>query len=195
MREIFIQRFDEEIREIEDFPGYWASNLGRIISAPKLTQTKWIVLSPSIQVSGHLKVGLHRDRNTYNKRVHDLVGRAFNDFSGPGTQWRHLDSNPANNRADNLKWGTRLEDNWDWICDRGNQEDWGISYSPKSSKKNPFRLNMTPIPGEGEKNIGNFPTIESARRERDRLCILHRMYYRVTVKWPAKSWQSGRSWL
>jgi hypothetical protein len=119
MRELFIQRFDEEIREIAEFPGYWASNLGRIISAPKLSgQSKWIILQGGyLMKSGHLNVTLRRDGKNYKRTIHNLVGRAFNDFSGSGSQWRHLDSDQTNNRADNLKWGTPLEDRWDLICD------------------------------------------------------------------------------
>src|ERR1017187_6992781 len=111
MREIFIQRFDEEIREIEDFPGYWASNLGRIISAPKIgNQNKWIVLKHCLDKDEYHYVCLHRDGKRHGKWVHDLVGRAFNDFSGPGNQWRHFpDKDLTNNKADNLQWGTCLK--------------------------------------------------------------------------------------
>jgi hypothetical protein len=35
------------------------------------------------------------------------------------------------------------------------------------------------IPGEGRKYIGVFPTKESAREERGRLCILHDMVNRL----------------
>jgi hypothetical protein len=178
MRELFIQRFDEEIREIADFPGYWASNLGRIISAPKSgnSQNKWIVLSLSPGKGGHLQVGLCREGKVHTKKVHVLVGRAFNDFSRPGRQWRHFpDSDKMNNRADNLKWGSSLEDSWDWIVDNGRQEFWGISRADKRLKKNPFKLEM------GKKHIGSFPTREAARAERDRLCLLFGMTNRVQV--------------
>src|ERR1019366_3562277 len=100
MRTLFIQQPGEEIREIEDFPGYWASNLGRIISA---FHVKWLVLCPSFNGWGYQKVTLHCDGKQYTRQVHDLVGRAFNDFSGPGTEWRYFpDSTRTNNRADNL---------------------------------------------------------------------------------------------
>src|ERR1019366_2272901 len=59
MRELFIQRFDEEIREIAEFPGYWASILGRIISAPKSIQsrkTEWTVLKDKINRFGNKNV-------------------------------------------------------------------------------------------------------------------------------------------
>src|ERR1019366_3533270 len=127
MREIFIQQSDEDIREIEDFPTYWASNLGRIISAFKSNQTGWIVLRHGLERSGHHCVSLRRDGRSYTRRVHDLVGRAFSDFSGSGDQWRHFpDSTKSNNRAHNLVWGSYFENMWDRICDNGRREDWGI---------------------------------------------------------------------
>jgi hypothetical protein len=183
MREIFIQQFREGIREIEDFSGYWASNLGRIISAPnRQNGNKWIVLSPCLDSGGYQCVCLHRNGRRHTREVHDLVGRAFNDFSGPGIQWRHFpDSDKLNNRADNLIWGSQLKNGWDWICERENQEDWGISYRPNKSKKNPWQLRMSIILGDGRKNIGLFQTVEAARGERDRLCILHGMKDRIIV--------------
>jgi hypothetical protein len=179
MREIFIQRFDEEIREIVGFLGYWASNLGRIVSEPKSTQTKWVVLRPRGNHNGHYRVNVHQDGKYYTKFVHELVCKAFHDCDpSKGSQVRHHpDPNPANNRADNLKWGFSIEDGWDWIVDNGRQENWGIS--PTGSKKNSWKLQMHLIPGEGQKSIGYFPTIESARAERDKLCLLHGMAYRL----------------
>jgi hypothetical protein len=116
----------------------------------------------------------------YSRKVHDLVGRAFNDFSGPGTEWRHHpDKDPANNRADNLIWGSHFENSWDWIVDSGRKEDWGIYKS--GNRKNPWMLMMHLTQGEGQKYVGCFLTIEAARAERDRLCLLYDMAYRVAA--------------
>jgi hypothetical protein len=59
MRTLFIQQLGEEIREIEDFPGYWASNLGRIISDPKFGKgghKEWVALSPGVGKTGRFHV-------------------------------------------------------------------------------------------------------------------------------------------
>jgi len=177
MRTLFVQQPGEEIREVEDFPTYWVSSLGRIISSPKSIQSRqnnWIVLRLSLDKWGYQMVIFIRDNHRYKRQVHDLVGRAFNDFSGPGDQWRHFpDSDKTNNRADNLIWGTQFENRWDRICGEGRQEDWGLS-----CKRNSWQLEMS-IPGEGRKYIGVFPTMESAREERGRLCILHDMVNRL----------------
>ena len=180
MRILFIQQPGEEIREIEDFPGYWASDLGRVVSAPKYNQNKWIVRRLCLDTDGYQMVGLHRDGHGNTRKVHDLVGRAFNDFSGPGDQWRHFpDPTRTNNRADNLIWGTKFENGWDKIFDNGRQEDWGITLA-KGCNKNPYRLMMTLIPGGGWNHIGMFSTMEAARLERDRLCILYGLKERLS---------------
>jgi hypothetical protein len=129
-------------------------------------------------MEGYQIVTLCRVGHKHTKKIHDLVGKAFNDFSGLGIQWRHLDSDKTNNRADNLIWGTSLEDGWDWIVDNGRQEDWGVY--PSGNTNNPWQLKMT-IPGEGRKYIGVFPTMVAARVERDRLCILYGLQDRIGV--------------
>jgi hypothetical protein len=104
MRELFIQQPGEEIRGIEDFQGYWASNLGRIISAPKKAQgghSEWIVLSRE-----NPQIILCRDKEHYPKQVHDLVCKAFHNCDPEkGSGALHLDSDKTNNREDNLIWG------------------------------------------------------------------------------------------
>lgn len=43
------------------------------------------------------------------RTIHQLVAEAFCGARPPGAEVRHLDGNPTNNHADNLAWGTRLE--------------------------------------------------------------------------------------
>jgi hypothetical protein len=59
---------------------------------------------------GYLIVSLRRGgRRKYTKFVHRLVLEAFVGPCPPGCESRHLDGNPANNRLDNLRWGTKEE--------------------------------------------------------------------------------------
>lgn len=46
-------------------------------------------------------------KKTY--KVHRLVCEAFHGPPPDGADTLHLDENPANNRPENLKWGTRKE--------------------------------------------------------------------------------------
>lgn len=43
------------------------------------------------------------------RTIHQLVTEAFVGPRPTGSEVRHLDGNPANNRASNLAWGTRRE--------------------------------------------------------------------------------------
>jgi HNH endonuclease/NUMOD4 motif len=65
------------------------------------------LLSPGRMPGGHLSVVL--GRSVGSKCVHDLVLRAFIGLPPPFMECRHLDGNPANNKLENLCWGTRSE--------------------------------------------------------------------------------------
>lgn len=55
------------------------------------------------------------DNRNRSIAVHILVLEAFVGPCPPGMECRHLDGNPANNRLDNLCWGTKLENAQDRI--------------------------------------------------------------------------------
>jgi len=55
---------------------------------------------------GYLKVKLAVDYDRVMFYVHRLVCEAFHGPPPDGAQARHLDGDPRNNHADNLKWGT-----------------------------------------------------------------------------------------
>lgn len=82
---------------------YQVSDLGRVRSLRWATPR---VLRPGPSNYGHLSVVLGRG-NT--RMVHALVLLAFVGARPSGAECRHLDGNPANNRLDNLRWGTRTE--------------------------------------------------------------------------------------
>jgi hypothetical protein len=65
----------------------------------------------AICVSGKTKVYVHR-----------VVCELFNGPVLPGQQCRHLDGNPKNNDAKNLKWGTASENSQDKIAHGTNGE-------------------------------------------------------------------------
>ncbi len=58
---------------------------------------------------GYLYVGFWQDRKMRFRTVHTLVAEAFIGPVPEGCETRHLDGNPSNNRADNLKYGTKKE--------------------------------------------------------------------------------------
>lgn len=81
-------------------PAYEVSITGRVRRGSR-------ELKPWQHKSGHLYVGLGRG---HRAQVHHLVASAF---GAPKTdeahECRHLDGCPTNNRASNLRWGTRKE--------------------------------------------------------------------------------------
>jgi hypothetical protein len=65
--------------------------------------------------TGHKRVTLWKEGQGYTQSVHRLVLEAFRGPCPAGQQCRHLDGNPANNRLDNLAWGTPKQDAADKI--------------------------------------------------------------------------------
>lgn len=82
-------------------PGWpcWASSDGQVRGPSGQ------VLKPYIEPSGHLHMLIRRRK----LRVHHAVLLAFGFPRPIHQECRHLDGNPANNRLDNLAWGTKLE--------------------------------------------------------------------------------------
>lgn len=115
--------FDEEIwKPVDGYEGlYEVSNLGRVKSiryVARFKRHKELILVQSKdnnKTTCYLFVGLHRNGKCETKRVHQLVAGAFlpqpptpTGKSRSSSIINHLDSNPLNNRADNLEWTTYL---------------------------------------------------------------------------------------
>lgn len=75
---------------------------------------RWHRLTPWCHRSGHFYVKF----GVKGYQVHRLVLQAFGRNNRPGEECRHLDGNPANNRLENLQWGTRGEN----IADKARHE-------------------------------------------------------------------------
>lgn len=108
-------------RPIPDFPAYRLGPDGRVQSCRKRggafqwsISDQWRDLIPNKHSRGHLYVRLSNSSGSRSIQVHRLV---LEVFVGPppfrGAQCRHLDGNPANNRVENLKWGTSRENKAD----------------------------------------------------------------------------------
>ncbi len=109
-----------EYREISEFPGYRVGNDGSVWSNRVLAgKGRWLVgpwkqLKPGKLHCGHVYVNLRNDGKTHLRRVHHLVLEAFVTPRPSGMECRHFpDRNPANNRLENLQWGTRSENGMD----------------------------------------------------------------------------------
>ncbi|CAM7224039.1 HNH endonuclease signature motif containing protein [Citrobacter sedlakii] len=105
-------------KNIPGFPGYMASEDGRIFSE----RTGALKQLATRKSKGYLYVNV---RTGYGRRtvikmpVHQLVLLAFvGDKPGGHYLTRHLNGNPLDNRLDNLKWGTPGENTQDSIRHR-----------------------------------------------------------------------------
>lgn len=101
-------------RPIKDWDWYEVSNLGRVRS---LKTNR--ILKPIEDAWGYLTVGLYREDSPskrYNghlckcpkkRKIHQLVAEAFCEGYEEGFVPDHIDHDPKNNRADNLRWVSR----------------------------------------------------------------------------------------
>ena len=83
---------------------YEVSDQGRVRSFQRYPQGR--ILRPGRMPSGHLSVALGRGNS---QCVHKLVLLAFVGATPAKHECRHLNGDPADNRLENLCWGTRSE--------------------------------------------------------------------------------------
>jgi hypothetical protein len=96
-----------EWRQIVGYEGlYDVSNDGRVRNARRMRE-----LSPVADTCGYPTVKLCRNNLETRYSIHRLVCRAFRGIPFAGAQVAHLNGNPADNRAENLKWVTCAENN------------------------------------------------------------------------------------
>lgn len=93
---------------VPGWPAYEVSDLGNVRKGDR-------PITAFDQGSNHFQVWLRRGGERKQLYVHRLVLTAFVGQCPPGMQCRHLDGNGANNRLDNLRWGTPSENNIDQL--------------------------------------------------------------------------------
>jgi hypothetical protein len=86
-----------ELKEISDFPGYWASKEGKIYRVYEIKQN----LNRSRR--GYFKVCLYKNSKRFSKYVHRLVYEAFKGKIKLKDHINHKDWNRTNNHIDNLE--------------------------------------------------------------------------------------------
>lgn len=94
-------------KEIPGFKGYYACSDGTIWSTWSLNKSPWKQLKGRKHKSGHIYI-----RTKFAKHqvaIHHLILFAFDGPKPENQECRHLNGNHADNRPDNLKWGTRKE--------------------------------------------------------------------------------------
>jgi hypothetical protein len=111
---------DEEWRECPGYEGrYEVSSLGRIRSLPRTEEARngvsrsvyGGILKPMVHTQGYLQVSLRKKGQMRTVRLHRLIAEAFHGRlrNALHNEVAHLDGNPSNARADNLKWVSKVE--------------------------------------------------------------------------------------
>lgn len=106
----------ETWRIIPGYESYEVSNLGQVRSIVFKNGTTCrprkepLYISKFKEKNGYIAVHLPKDGYTTIKRIHQLVLLAF---IGPanGLECSHLDGNPENNKLENLKYESHLDNN------------------------------------------------------------------------------------
>lgn len=110
---------DEVWKDVVEYEGYYqVSDLGNVRSETRTLklpsgQTRTYqgrILIPWLDKSGYKIVNLSKNGCTRQGKVHQLVLKAFIGPCPEGHVVRHFpDRDPANNRLDNIQWGTKQQ--------------------------------------------------------------------------------------
>jgi len=106
--EDFEARDGEMFRPIPCFDGYFASNLGRIVSVKSGTPKLLKMYNGNLGRPRTTIVNSETKKLT-SVRAQRLVLMAFKGIPPEGMQASHIDGNPLNNNIDNLAWETHEE--------------------------------------------------------------------------------------
>src|SRR5699024_6647562 len=133
---------DKEIwKEIEGYPFYKVSNLGRVKSIDRIVEDcngikfhkKGIMLRQHINYKGYLLVTIYGEKRRTHA-AHRLVAKTFIPNPENKSQVNHKDGNKLNNRVENLEWCTNQE-NQKHAWDIGLCEGFRYSLAKRESKK------------------------------------------------------------
>ena len=113
---------DEIWKAVGGFEGlYEVSSLGRVRSLPRVMRANYgpreyggKILSPvARKLDGYLIVSLYRTSKRYQRTVHAIVIESFKGPAPAGMQCCHNNGVRSDCRAENLRWGTSLENSGD----------------------------------------------------------------------------------
>lgn len=104
------------MKAIKDFPGYFIDKEGNVYSTiqrhnqPKPKKPRLIA---SWKSTGYLAVQLAKNKKGYKRLVHRLLLETFVSECPLKMECMHLNGDRTDNRLENLRWGTRQENQLD----------------------------------------------------------------------------------
>lgn len=113
---------NETWKPIPGYEGlYEVSDQGRVkalphevpAKGPGTQMTKGGLMSFTLHEAGYPQVSLRKDGKRQKKLVHRLVLMTFAGLPKEGEEGRHLNDVKTDNRLENLRWGSRSENNMD----------------------------------------------------------------------------------
>ncbi len=131
---IFTKSLDNEIwKEIEDFPNFEISNLGRL---KKRSKGKWILFKPVMDYPKY-HIGIKTSDNKRKVKIfniHRLVAKYFIENNNPEKiMVNHKDGNKLNYDISNLEWVTPSQNNihaYKHGLNKRNKDGWGSNNRP-----------------------------------------------------------------
>ena len=141
----------EWIIELEDFPNYFVSNLGKVYSKKNGRHGESKELKEKISCfnkgTGYQRIILYKNGKSYGKSVHRLVCERFLEKVKDKPFVDHIDRNRLNNNLSNLKWVNSRENSINRGISNRNTSGvkgiyynkianrWVCSYSPEANKE------------------------------------------------------------
>ena len=131
-----MQEIWKPVKNFEEL--YSVSNLGNVISIGRYQyninkKEKEYINIPKklkfVEDRGYFKLHLSRDGKRTTKYIHQLVAEAFIPNPNNYKEVNHKDSDPSNNRVDNLEW-----------CDRKYNIDYMVKHQQELKELNEMRL-------------------------------------------------------
>jgi hypothetical protein len=106
----------ETFRPVPGFLAYEVSDWGRIRRRFQYWGGHSYLKTEPAPSAKYRQIWMRDDKGKPHRRhLHLLILEAFVGPRPEGMQCRHLDGNPFNNRLDNLKWGTAVENGQDRV--------------------------------------------------------------------------------